>query len=159
MYTNEKAHAHGQSPFLGEYPTGSSGSETETEEKTRSRSSFPSGAFGNLSGTARLLSTKAAESLRYVTIQKEVYDSHNADAMLDELKGKRIWKVGGVGVMGYEGEGKYEERKKEVWRGWNEKGAGKDEWLKAARARTDQYAQGESRCRWRCKMPYSLKGK
>ena len=90
-----------------------------------------------------MLSTKAAESLRFVTIQKETYDAHDTDAMVDELKGKRIWKVGGVGVMAYEGEGKHEEKKMAVWRSWGEKGMGKDEWLKAARARTNQYSHGE----------------
>ena len=124
-------------------------SEKDADDRSRSasaRSPFSlSGLnFGGLGDTARMLSSKAVESLRYVTIQKESHDSHDAGEMTQELAGKRVWKVGGVGVMVYEGEGRAEEKKNEVWRAWSEKGMGKDEWFRAARARTNQYQQGES---------------
>ena len=105
-------------------------------EKDRSRGGY------NIGNTAEMLSDKAADSLRYVTIQKESYDArHDDSAFKDELKGKKVWKVGGVGMWAFEHADKHEERKKEVWRDWTEK-HGKDEWLKAARARTDYYNRG-----------------
>jgi hypothetical protein len=103
---------------------------------------------GYLGDTAELLSDKASDSLRFATIQKESHDArHDDEALRHELKGSKWWKVGGVGILAYEADDKHEERKKEVWRTWGEKN-GKDEWLKAARLRTNFYNNGEPTNVW-----------
>jgi hypothetical protein len=89
-----------------------------------------------------MISDKAAESLRYVTIQKERHDSHDIDALKHELRGKKVWRVGGVGMWAYERDDDWEEQKKQVWMKWGQEGEGKDAWLRAARARTDDYKKG-----------------
>lgn len=91
--------------------------------------------------SAEFLSDKAVESLRAVTIQTETHAAHDSDDLKSELKGKRIWKVGGVGMWAYEKDDHHEQEKRRIWREFGEK-HGKDEWMKAARARTDWYNKG-----------------
>ena len=88
----------------------------------------------------------ASDSLRLGTLQKEMHDAHDDDELKYELKGKRIWRVGGVGMWAYTGSENEDEVKKKVWRDWGEK-HGKDDWIKAARARTDFYRSGGLRSR------------
>lgn len=97
----------------------------------------------SLASNVDFVSEKVTESLRYITAQKEAHSAKDHDELKDELKGKRHWRVGGVGIWAYNGEGADENRKRDTWTKWGEK-HGKDEWIKAARARTEFYAQGES---------------
>jgi hypothetical protein len=97
---------------------------------------------GAIEQAAEFLPEKLSDSLRYGLIQTETHSSHDSDHLQDELKGKRMWKVGGVGMWAYQKDDRNEEKKKDVWRNWGEK-HGKDEWIKAARARTNWYNDGQ----------------
>lgn len=97
---------------------------------------------GFFSGAAEMLSDKAVESLRAVTIQTETHAARDSSDLKEELKGKKFWKVGGVGMWAFERDDHVEEEKKRIWRERGEK-YGKDEWLKTARSRTDWYNKGE----------------
>jgi hypothetical protein len=85
---------------------------------------------------------KASESLRYLTLRQEEHKATNKDELKDELKGKRVWRVGGVGMWSYSLDEGEEGGKRELWRDWGGR-HGKDEWINAAKERTEFYERGE----------------
>ncbi|KAK8850484.1 hypothetical protein IAR55_004402 [Kwoniella newhampshirensis] len=103
------------------------------EKKAYERSSSATAFFG----------AKANESLRYIKLREESHRAKDKDEIKDELKGKRMWRVGGVGMWAYSLDAKEEEMKKKVWRDWGNK-HGKDDWLKVSREKTEFYSK-ESR--------------
>jgi len=77
--------------------------------------------------------------MRYLTIQNEDAKEGDKSHLIDELKGKRVWRTSGVGVIAYgNGDKEKEGVKQDVWREWG-RSHGKDDWIHAARARTDFY--------------------
>ncbi|WWD20665.1 hypothetical protein CI109_105141 [Kwoniella shandongensis] len=131
------------------YPTGVSGSRFDTKDDSPSSGETittpynEKKGFEQSSSASAFLTTKAKESLRYITIREETHRAQNKDEIKDELKGKRVWRVGGIGMWAYSLDANEEEMKKKVWRDWGEK-HGKDDWLKASRERTEFYVK-ESR--------------
>lgn len=101
---------------------------------TASSSSKTRSAFPGMS-TAQFFSNKADESLRFLTARQEVGKAMEEKELEDELRGKRVWRVGGLGMWSY-GE---EDKKAEIWREWNGRGKGREDWLEAARKRTEFY--------------------
>lgn len=89
--------------------------------------------------TAQFFSSKADESLRFLTAKQEGAKAQDQGEWKDELKGKRVWRVGGLGMWAYDQDEKVESAKGAVWRRWGEKGNGQREWLETARERTNFY--------------------
>ena len=88
---------------------------------------------------------RAGESLRYITLKEEERKATEHDELKDELKGKRVWRVGGLGMWSYSLDPKAERDKMDVWRKWSEKHSGNDgkqKWIEAATARTEFYNRG-----------------
>jgi hypothetical protein len=127
----------------------SSSGETVTANKdghSKSSSSNSSLSKSRGSGSNRWDSeffvNKASESLRYLTLRQEEHKATNKDELKDELKGKRVWRVGGVGMWSYSLDEGEEGGKRELWRDWGGR-HGKDEWINAAKERTEFYERGE----------------
>lgn len=95
--------------------------------------------------TAQFFSSKADESMRFLTAKQEAGKARSEDEWKDELKGKRVWRVGGLGIWAHDPEQKAEDAKAAVWRHWGEKGYGREEWLETAKERTSFYTR-ESVC-------------
>ncbi|WWC92242.1 uncharacterized protein L201_007196 [Kwoniella dendrophila CBS 6074] len=91
-----------------------------------------------VSSTTSFFSDKANESLRYITLRKETNDAKDKDELKHELKGKRIWRTGGIGVWSYSEDQKQEESKKKLWKDWSKDHNSKD-WIKIARERKEFY--------------------
>lgn len=89
----------------------------------------------------RFFSQKASESLRYLATREEEHKARDKGELQDELKGKRIWRVGGIGVCCYSLEEEDEQKKMEVWREWAEKHE-REDWANSARDRTRVYNKG-----------------
>lgn len=84
---------------------------------------------------------RAGESMRLHLMKEEGEKSRNKEELEQELLGKRVWRVGGIGIWAYSPNEADERGKREVWRAWG-KSHGKEEWLAAARARTNHYNEG-----------------
>ncbi|WRT70656.1 uncharacterized protein IL334_007654 [Kwoniella shivajii] len=91
-----------------------------------------------LSSSTSFFSEKANESLRYLTMKKESNDVNDKDELKHELKGRRIWRTGGIGVWAYSENAKEEELKKKLWKDWSDDHDAKD-WAKIAKERKDFY--------------------
>lgn len=91
--------------------------------------------------TAQFFSSKADESMRFLITQQESGKAKSEDEWKDELKGKRIWRVGGLGMWAYDQDDQVEAAKESMWRKWGDKGKGEKEWLEAARERTAFYTR------------------
>ncbi|OCF43636.1 hypothetical protein I317_02528 [Kwoniella heveanensis CBS 569] len=90
------------------------------------------------SGSTAFFANMANESIRYITLREEAHKAKDKDELKDELKGKRVWRVGGLGVWAYSDDKEQEETKKRLWRDWGEKHGQKD-WLEVARERKQFY--------------------
>lgn len=80
---------------------------------------------------------KAIESMRFIAQREETVKERDEKELRAELKGKRVWRVGGVGLWACSQDAELEETKKRVWK----EGNGKEDWLIAARARTKLYTE------------------
>nr|XP_018259643.1 uncharacterized protein I303_07711 [Kwoniella dejecticola CBS 10117]OBR81801.1 hypothetical protein I303_07711 [Kwoniella dejecticola CBS 10117] len=114
--------------------TPSSG-ETITDSKNEKERGF--GKSGVSSATS-FFTEKANESLRYMTIRKEVSDAKDKDELKHELKGKRVWRTGGIGIWSYSEDQKEEELKKKLWKDWSDDHDAQD-WIKVAKERREFY--------------------
>lgn len=74
--------------------------------------------------------------------------SRKASCLRDELSGSRVWRVGGVGVFAYAEDIEAERVRQAAWRDWTDCN-GWDEWLHAARARTEAYNRAHEEGRLR----------
>lgn len=86
----------------------------------------------------QFFSSKASESLRYLTLREEEHKAVQEDELMEELKGKRVWRIGGMGMWAYGMDREAEERKKGLWRQWSASN-GQEAWLHSARERTMFY--------------------
>ncbi len=86
---------------------------------------------------------KAGDSLRYLTMQEESRKARDKSELEDEVKGKRIWRVGGIGIWTYSLDAAEEAVKREVWSKWARK-HDRDKWLEVSRKRTEFYNRGGS---------------
>jgi hypothetical protein len=86
---------------------------------------------------------RADESRRTLLLKEEGERSGNTEEMEQELLGKRVWRVGGVGVWSYSLNPEEEKQKSVFWRKWSSTSRGKEDWLVAARARTAFYNDGK----------------
>jgi hypothetical protein len=75
-------------------------------------------------------------------MQDETEKSRNLEELQAEITGKRVWRVGGVGLWAYSTDPEEEQAKTTLWRNLN-KAHGREVWLAAARARTALYNGGE----------------
>ncbi|KAL7422915.1 hypothetical protein Q5752_002212 [Cryptotrichosporon argae] len=107
------------------------GSPSSGPSEKGDRGLFQSDAYDRIKG-------QATDALRAVTLREEGLRATSKDELKDELKGKRVWRVGGLGVWAWSEDDKAENDKQGVWRKWGDK-HGKAEWLSAARARTAFY--------------------
>jgi hypothetical protein len=96
------------------------------------------GLVDDMASSGNPLVSSTMSGVRFVTIQAEAHKAKDDEELRHELKGKRVWRTGGLGVWTFSENVKDEERKRKLVKEWNEK-HGKDDWLKAARARTDFY--------------------
>lgn len=96
--------------------------------------------------TAQFFSSKADESLRFLVAQQESGKAKDEDEWKAELKGKRFWRVGGLGLWAYDLDPSVESRKEAMWRKWGDKGKGREEWLEVAKERTAFYERTSSPC-------------
>lgn len=103
----------------------SSSSETVIDEKAESRMDF--------------FQAKAVESMRYLVQREEELKEKDERELRAELKGTRVWRIGGIGLWAYSQDAEFEGKKQRIW---NEQ-KGKEEWLDAARARTRMYAKSK----------------
>ncbi|EIW69915.1 hypothetical protein TREMEDRAFT_68366 [Tremella mesenterica DSM 1558] len=84
------------------------------------------------------LASRASESLRYLILREEEHQAEEEEGLKNELEGRKVWRVGGIGVWAYSIIERVELRKRNLFRLSGETG-GKDEWYKAALARTEFY--------------------
>jgi hypothetical protein len=139
------ASPNSRSPYTSSNPpdngtgsgSGSSSGDTVTGAEEESRG-FPGGGKWD----SEYLAGKANESVRYLTIKGEQHKAKQKDELKDELKGRRIWRVGGIGMWAYSLDTEVEWRKRELWADWGGR-HGKDEWVKSAKNRTEFYNKGE----------------
>lgn len=101
--------------------------------------SSPETVIGDEKGNSRLdyFQAKAAQSLRFIARREETSKEKDEKELRAELKGKRVWRVGGVGVCAYSQDPELEETKKRIWK----EGNGEEDWLIAAKSRTKMYAE------------------
>jgi hypothetical protein len=85
----------------------------------------------------RFFQAKAADSMRYIVQREETTKERDEKELRQELKGKRVWRVGGIGIWAYSQDSALEEKKRQIWREEN----GKGDWLSSARARTKLYTE------------------
>jgi len=88
--------------------------------------------------TLGLYRDKASSSLRFLIIEKETRQARHSEALYAELKGDRIWKISGVGVLSYDLDSAEERTKMSIWKEWSSQSS-QYHWLEAARARTAFY--------------------
>lgn len=81
---------------------------------------------------------RAEESLRYHLLQEEREKSGNVEELEMEVKGNRVWRVGGVGMWAYSMDPAEERIKSGLWKKLSQI-HGREDWLAAARARTAFY--------------------
>ena len=79
---------------------------------------------------------KAAESMRYIACREETQKEKDEKELRSELKGKRVWKIGGIGILAYSLDPALEKKKKRLWSAESGK---EEEWLHSARTRTKLY--------------------
>ncbi|RXK41676.1 hypothetical protein M231_00911 [Tremella mesenterica] len=84
------------------------------------------------------LASRASESLRYLILREEEHQAEEEESLKNELEGRKVWRVGGIGTWAYSAIERVESRKRELFRQSGEAG-GKDEWFRAALARTQFY--------------------
>ena len=84
---------------------------------------------------------RAEEQLRYHLMKEEGGKSGNVEELEMEVKGKKVWRVGGVGMWAYSMDPEEEKVKSGLWRKLS-KSHGKEDWLASARARTAFYMGG-----------------
>lgn len=84
---------------------------------------------------------RAGESMRLHLMKDEAEKSRNKEELEQELLGKRIWRVGGIGVWAYSLDSQEEKSKREYWK-QRSRTYGKEDWLVAARGRTAFYNDG-----------------
>ncbi|KAK4688596.1 hypothetical protein P7C73_g1516, partial [Tremellales sp. Uapishka_1] len=79
------------------------------------------------------------DGMRYATMLEESRKADDEHELKHELKGKRVCRVGGIGIWCLSGgDQEAEERKKKVWREFGGR-HGRAEWVEAAKARTEFY--------------------
>jgi hypothetical protein len=93
-------------------------------------------------GGMEFFTARAGHSARYHIMQDETEKSRNLEELQAEITGKRVWRVGGVGLWAYSTDPEEEQAKTTLWRNLN-KAHGREVWLAAARARTALYNGGE----------------
>lgn len=87
---------------------------------------------------------RADESRRTLLLREEGERSGQTEEMEQELLGKRVWRVGGVGILQYALDPAQEKQKRSFWKSWSSsRSNGKEDWLVAARARTAFYNDGK----------------
>lgn len=111
--------------FIESSPSDNAGSE---------KPSFDPKHSGNLS----YLSGKAGDVFRSAVISEEENESKHEDNLKDEVRGKRFWRVGGVGIWAYGLDAKEENIRERLWREWSDKHDG-DDWIQISRKRTKFY--------------------
>lgn len=90
------------------------------------------------SGSLNYLSDKAGDPFRTAVISEEENESKHEDSLKDEVRGKRFWRVGGLGIWAYGLDTKEESIRERLWREWSDKHNG-DDWIKISRKRTKFY--------------------
>jgi hypothetical protein len=86
---------------------------------------------------------RAEESLRYHIMKEDGEKSVNVEELEMEVRGKKIWRVGGVGMWAYSMDPAEERVKSGLWKKLSQ-AHGREDWLAAARARTAFYSGSES---------------
>lgn len=117
--------------FIESSPSHNAGSE---------KPSFDAKHSGNLS----YLSGKAGDVFRSAVISEEENESKHEDNLKDEVRGKRFWRVGGVGIWAYGLDAKEENIRERLWREWSDKHDG-DDWIQISRKRTKFYNESGGR--------------
>jgi hypothetical protein len=85
---------------------------------------------------------RAEESLRYHIMKEDGEKSVNVEELEMEVRGKKIWRVGGVGMWAYSMDPAEERVKSGLWKKLSQ-AHGREDWLAAARARTAFYSGSE----------------
>ena len=118
----------------------------EKLHKAKSNDSSSSGETITGSGARsgmEFFTARASESRRTLLLKEEGGKSGNPEEMEQELLGKRIWRVGGVGVWAYSLYPEQEAQKRAFWKKWSSTSRGKEDWMNAARVRTAFYNDGQ----------------
>ncbi|WVO20476.1 uncharacterized protein IAS62_001773 [Cryptococcus decagattii] len=96
------------------------------------------------SGALGYLSDKAGDAFRGAIINEEENESKHEDNLKDEVRGKRFWRVGGVGIWAYGLDRKEESTREKLWREWSDK-HDEDDWINISRKRTKFYNESGGR--------------
>jgi hypothetical protein len=86
---------------------------------------------------------RAEDSLRYHIMQEEGQKSSNVEELEMEIQGKKVWKVGGVGMWAHSLNPDEERTKSGLWAKASQLHR-REDWLAAARARTAFYTGSKS---------------
>lgn len=117
---------------------------TELEELHKVNSDDSSSSNETITGTKgrmEFFGERAEEQLRYHLMKEEGGKSGNVGELEMEVKGKKVWRVGGVGMWAYSMDPEEEKVKSGLWRKLS-KSHGREDWLASARARTALYMGG-----------------
>lgn len=118
---------------------------TELEELHKSGSDDSTSSDETITGKRSMdfFTGRAEESLRYHIMKEEGEKSGNVEELEMEVQGKKVWRVGGVGMWSYSMDPAEERVKSGLWNKLS-RSHGRKDWLAAARARTAFYT-GNSR--------------
>lgn len=94
-----------------------------------------------LTGTGAYFAAKADEGIRYLAVKHERSKASMSDELRAELRGARVWRLGGMGMWAYSDETLKEVEKEEIWRTEGQE-YGREGWLQSARKRTEYYTCG-----------------
>jgi hypothetical protein len=111
---------------------------TELEELHKVNSDDSSSSNETITGGMEFFGERAEEQLRYHLMKEEGAKSGNVEELEMEVKGKKVWRVGGVGMWACSMDPEEEKAKSGLWRKLS-KSHGRDDWLASARARTAFY--------------------
>lgn len=122
--------------------------QTGLEDLQRSKSNDSASSDETVTGKGRMnfFSERAEESLRYHIMKEDGEKSVNVEELEMEVRGKKTWRVGGVGMWAYSMDPAEERVKSGLWKKLSQS-HGREDWLAAARARTAFYSGSMSSLR------------
>lgn len=107
--------------------------------------------------TGSYFAAKADEGVRYLALKHEKLKAAQTEELRAEIRGQRVWRLGGMGMWAYSESTLQEIEKEELWRTEGQE-CGREGWLESARKRTEYYSSSlglRPLFQWRLHTPQS----
>ena len=95
--------------------------------------------------TGSYFAAKADEGVRYLALKHEKLKAAQTEELRAEIRGQRVWRLGGMGMWAYSESTLQEIEKEELWRTEGQE-CGREGWLESARKRTEYYSSMLTAC-------------